>query len=109
MSDALPIQSRLVQADSLYRKSIDKTGKTSDATAASAAQSPSPPLRAPLAQDGGANVVGSEELKARIKQEPEFDRAKVDAIRDAIKNGQYPLDPRRIAESFVAIEQLISD
>jgi negative regulator of flagellin synthesis FlgM len=53
--------------------------------------------------------VGSEELKARIKQEPEFDRAKVDAIRDAIKNGQYPLDPRRIAESFVAIEQLISD
>ena len=108
MSDALPIQSRLVQADSLYRKSIDKAEKKSDVSAAPAAQSAAPPVRAPHA-DAGADVVGSEELKARIKQEPEFDRAKVDAIREAIKNGQYPLDPRRIAESFVAIEQLISD
>lgn len=40
-------------------------------------------------------------------QEPEFDRAKVDAIRQAIERGQYPLDSRRIAESFLAIEQMI--
>jgi negative regulator of flagellin synthesis FlgM len=109
MSDALLIQSRLAQADSLYRKSVDRADKASDVSAAPASQGAAVPIRVPLAQDGGANVVGSEELKARIKQEPEFDRAKVDAIRDAIKNGQYPLDSRRIAESFVAIEQLISD
>lgn len=108
MSDALPIQSRPVQADSLYQKLIDKAEKTSDASAAPAAQGAAEPIRSPIA-DASANVVGSEELKARIKQEPEFDRAKVDAIRDAIKNGQYPLDSRRIAESFVAIEQMISD
>ena len=41
-------------------------------------------------------------------QEPEFDRAKVDSIRQAIQNGQYPLNPRRIAESFVALENLIA-
>ena len=108
MSDAFPIQSRLVQAESLYRKSIDKADKPSDVSTAPAAQNSAQPVRSPMAEVG-ANVVGSEELKARIKQEPEFDRAKVDAIREAIKNGQYPLDPRRIAESFVAIEQLISD
>jgi negative regulator of flagellin synthesis FlgM len=40
-------------------------------------------------------------------QEPEFDRAKVDAIKTAIQQGQYPLDSRRIAENFLAIEKMI--
>jgi len=31
----------------------------------------------------------------------------VDCIRRAIEDGQYPLDPKRIAESFLAIEQMI--
>jgi negative regulator of flagellin synthesis FlgM len=44
-----------------------------------------------------------------VKDEPDFDRAKVEAIKQAIHNGQYPLNPRRIAESFVAIEQMIRD
>ena len=109
MSDSIPIQSRLVQADSLYRKSVDKADKTSDLAAAPAPEAAVQPVRKSPSQDAAANVVGSKELKERIKQEPEFDRAKVDSIRDAIKNGQYPLDSRRIAESFLAIEQLISD
>ena len=109
MSDAIPIQPRAVQADALYRKPVDKPEKTADVAAAPAPQVAVPTIRTPLAQDAGASVAGSEELKARIKQEPEFDRAKVDAIREPIKHGQYPLDPRRIAESFMAIEQMISD
>ncbi len=36
-----------------------------------------------------------------------FDRAKVDAIKTALEKGAYPLDPRRIAESFYAIERMI--
>jgi negative regulator of flagellin synthesis FlgM len=39
--------------------------------------------------------------------QPDFDRAKVEAIKNAIAQGQYPLDSRKIAESFVAIEQMI--
>jgi anti-sigma28 factor (negative regulator of flagellin synthesis) len=31
----------------------------------------------------------------------------VDSIKRAIEDGQYPLNARRIAESFVALEQLI--
>ena len=36
-----------------------------------------------------------------------FDQAKVDAIKKAIQDGQYPLDSRRIAESFMAVERMI--
>jgi negative regulator of flagellin synthesis FlgM len=43
----------------------------------------------------------------KAMQEPEFDRAKVEAIKVAIQQGQYPLDSRRIAENFVAIEKMI--
>ena len=41
--------------------------------------------------------------------EPDFDRAKVESIKQAIAEGQYPLDPRRIAESFLALERMIRE
>ena len=40
-------------------------------------------------------------------EERNFARKKVDSICQAIRYGQYPLDPRRIAERFLAIEQMI--
>lgn len=36
-----------------------------------------------------------------------FDAEKVAELRQAIAEGQYPLDPKKIAESFAAIERLI--
>ncbi len=39
--------------------------------------------------------------------EPAFDRDKVEAIKQAIQDGSYPLNSRRIAESFTAMEKLI--
>lgn len=60
------------------------------------------------AASAGAEVAGFTKLRERIKQEPDFDRSKVDSIKKAIQEGQYPLNPRRIAESFVAMEQMIS-
>jgi len=47
------------------------------------------------------------DVARQAMQEPGFDRAKVDAIKLAIQQGQYPLDSRRIAENFVAIEKMI--
>ena len=41
------------------------------------------------------------------QSEPPFDRAKVDRIKQAIQDGQYAIDPKRIAENFVAIERMI--
>lgn len=57
----------------------------------------------------GAEVPGFKKITERLNKEPEFDRAKVDSIKQAIQNGQYPLNPRRIAESFVALENLIAN
>ena len=37
----------------------------------------------------------------------EFDAAKVEQIKQALAEGNYPLDERRIAESFVAIESML--
>ena len=39
----------------------------------------------------------------------EFDEAKVNAIKAALKEGNYPLNERRIAENFLAIEMMIGN
>jgi len=109
MTDAITPPPRPAQSDSLLRKALDKAAKSTDATGMPVLQGGGAPPRMPVKEDSSADLAGFGDLRGRINQEPEFDRAKVDAIRYAIHNGQYPLDPRRIAESFVAIEQLISD
>ena len=48
-------------------------------------------------------------ITKRAQDEPAFDRAKIDAIKQAIQDGNYPMNSRRIAESFVAIEKMIGD
>lgn len=61
---------------------------------------------------GPAARIAQDEVKlsnvtAKVASAPEFDQAKVDRIRKAIEEGNYPLDSRRIAESFLALEKLI--
>ena len=55
------------------------------------------------------DVLNLSDISERVKAEPEIDRAKVDAIKLALQNGQYPLNSRRTAECFVALERLIRD
>ena len=47
------------------------------------------------------------EVAQRAMAEPGFDRAKVESIKQAIQDGSYPMNSRRIAESFAAMEKLI--
>ena len=56
---------------------------------------------------GVDEVVLSEATEAALSQ-AEFDQAKVERIKQAIADGNYPLDARRIAESFASIESLIT-
>jgi len=56
---------------------------------------------------GGTDEVKLSAVAQEAMKEPQFDRAKVEAIKLAILQGHYPLDVRRIAESFVAIEKMI--
>ena len=110
MTDAINPLSRPAPSDILARKASDKLAQTATAATAAGAQVlPETQVVASrsAAAAKGADVAGFSEIKARLKQAPDFDRSKVESIKESIANGQYPLNPRRIAESFVSLEQMI--
>jgi negative regulator of flagellin synthesis FlgM len=110
MTDPISPSPRPLPAYNGARKSTDKTGGAeksasfaNTAPAATPGVTPPPP---PINADS-ADEINLRKVAQRMHEEPNFDRKKVDSIRRAIQDGQYPLDPRRIAESFLAIEQMI--
>lgn len=112
MTDAINPFSRQAPSNSAVRKFLDKAPESAPApsAAASAAAAAVDNLAAgksPVATSKSADTSAFSAISAKLKEEPEFDRAKVDSIKRAIEDGQYPLNARRIAESFVALEQLI--
>jgi len=48
-----------------------------------------------------------QELKQQIDSLPEVNSTKVDAIKQAITNGEYKPDPLVIAQKFIEIEKLL--
>ena len=60
-----------------------------------------------LAPSAGSSTLEVSDTVAQVISDAEFDAAKVEELRQAIQAGNYPLDPRRIAESFLVIEELI--
>ena len=80
------------------RKAIDTPEDTS---------APSPAAKA--AKSSGKDEVVLSDIAKRAMAEPPFDREKVESIKQAIKDGNYPMNARRIAESFVAIEKMIGE
>lgn len=43
----------------------------------------------------------------RVMSGPDFDATKVDRIKKAIQEGSYPVDARKVAQSFAELEKLI--
>ena len=105
MTDAISNYGRRAQSDASLRSALDKTDRKAGALAKALADLPSP---APAPKAAGDQVQLSN-VAARAMAEPDFDRVKVESIKQAIQNGQYPLNPRKIAESFHAIEQMIRE
>lgn len=97
MTDPISHFSRMAQMDASVRQATrnEKRESTLAQDAAGAA---------PARQD---DEVQLSDVARQALSEPEFDRAKVEAIKTAIAQGNYPLDSRRIAESFVALERMI--
>lgn len=81
----------------------DKADKKAVASHASAADS-----KAAERKSVDSDTLALSNVNQRVNSQPEFDRSKVEAIKQSLKNGSYPLNPRRIAESFVALEQMIT-
>lgn len=103
MTNPITQQSRLAQPDLSARQAMDKAQKKpDDANSAAAAK---PAERAAPKDD----MLSLSDVAQKAMAEPAFDRAKVDSIKEAIREGNYPLNARRIAENFVAIEQMIQD
>ncbi len=103
MSDPISNYGRMTQSNAAARNAIEKVDPKG-ASAASAKEETAPAKAAP-----GADKISLSNVAQKVMAQPEFDRAKVESIKQAIKDGNYPVNPRRIAESFVALEKLITN
>ncbi|MFY8016326.1 MAG: flagellar biosynthesis anti-sigma factor FlgM [Limnohabitans sp.] len=106
MTDAISNYGQRAQSDASLRSALDKVNRKNGSSSSAPAEAP--------ASTSSAKAPGPDELHlsnvaARAMAEPDFDRAKVESIKQAIQDGQYPLNPRKIAESFHAIEQMIRE
>ena len=108
MTDAISQYGRQNLSDNTVRSSADKVKKSSTSQSASSTGSTGSSERSAPASRG-EDTVALSSVAQRAMAEPDCDRAKVEAIKQAISEGQYPLDSRRIAESFVAIERMIRE
>lgn len=74
------------------------------------ASAPTSDAKAPEASTSEAQVdqVELSESVVRAIEEAKFDAAKVEALRLAIMEGNYPLDAKRIAENMLDLERMIN-
>lgn len=100
MTDSI---SKLYGSPSLDKASLDKTKRkavdTGEKSLPTSVKAPS----------SSKDEVVLSNITQRAMAEPAFDRSKVEAIKQAIQDGNYPISSRRIAESFVAIEKMIGE
>ena len=103
MSDPVSNNARIA-SNAASRASLEKLESKSKAVKSA----PAPEAKAaPAPAPQNADTVNLSKVAERIKDTPDFDRAKVEAIKTALREGNYPINPRRIAENFVALEKMI--
>jgi negative regulator of flagellin synthesis FlgM len=103
MTDQISSYAKSSRSDAAMRASVGKADKQDKTASAAPAPEPS---RAP--EGRRSDSVQMSNVAQKAMSEPDFDRAKVESIKQAISEGNYPLDVKRIAESFVAIERMIN-
>ena len=103
MSEAINNQTRMSQSNASMRRNIEKVDKKQGALAQA-----TPEEAAPVkAKASNTDTLSLSNVAERVKEQPSFDRAKVESIKQALRDGNYPLNPRRIAESFVSLERMV--
>ena len=103
MSDPVSNNSRMANLSASRATAAKLDAKPNAGKSDSAAEAKSTPAPAPQ----NADTVNLSNVNQRAKDAPDFDRAKVEAIKTALREGSYPINPRRIAENFVALEKMI--
>lgn len=104
MTSPISAFTRQNQVDAVARKTADETQSKGDSAAAEN-RSDVTAVNTNLQDD----VLQLSDVALKAMEEPSFDRTRVDAIKQAIAENGYPIDPRRIAEQFVAIEKMIKE
>ena len=103
MSDPVSNNARIA-SQAASRAAMEKLDNKSKAVK----NAPSPEAKAaPAPAPQNADTVNLSNVTQRAKDTPDFDRVKVEAIKTALREGSYPINPRRIAENFVALEKMI--
>ncbi len=77
------------------------------------------PIRKEKSQQGGANPASTgptdtvsltdmasrlKALEQKLSEQPDVDQSRVDRVRDAISNGQYNINPERVADKMMDFE-----
>lgn len=106
MSDPISNLGRLAQTDGTIRRMQAKAATSSSTSVAKPSTNAADSTSATASQPETDQVVLSD-VAQQIMAQPSFDQAKVDAIKQALQQGQYPIDSRRIAENFTSIEKMI--
>ena len=103
MSEAINNQTCMSQSNAFMRSALEKVDKKQGAQAQATAEDAAP------VKDKASNIdtLSLSNVAERVKEQPSFDRAKVESIKQALRDGNYPLNPRRIAESFVSLERMV--
>jgi len=100
MTDSISQYGKISQAETKLRTPVGKTvadGKPAD---------PVPTVEASTSKVEMSSIKA---MADRAMSSPDINMGKVEQIKQAIKEGSYPVDPQRIAESFLALEHMISD
>ncbi len=96
---------------------IGSAGSRSKSSGLSAASNTSKPQQAPEAavQPQGKDSVSLSQaghnlsrLEAQIAASPDFDVERVEAIKQAIADGSYSIDPEKLAENILKLDGLLN-
>jgi negative regulator of flagellin synthesis FlgM len=103
MTDSINGYGRRVQTEATQRDALEKSGAGKGALLSVATDTPAKSVPAAAGRD----TVELSNVAKKAMAAPDFDRAKVESIKQAIQDGQYAINPRKIAESFLAVERMI--
>jgi len=107
MTDAISNYGQRAQSDASLRSAMDKANKKSASPINLSSEAPVPTSQNNKTSSSDELLLSN--VAERAMEHQNFDPVKVASIKQAIHDGQYPLSPRKIAESFHAIEQMIRE
>jgi flagellar biosynthesis anti-sigma factor FlgM len=105
MTDAISNQPRIPTANTSLTSTISSTNSAPALASGSSTQAPAV---ANVAYSG-SDTLSLSNVSQQVAEQSGFDQNKVNSIKQALQNGNYAIDPRRIAQGFTALEKLIKE